>query len=72
MQQRPVLKQQDAAALGHHIQALPHVPRVESSRAALENFLAVLACGGVVEVEVQRKVRTLLAIGSFVGAVAMC
>jgi hypothetical protein len=71
MEKAPVLEHQNAAALGLHINPLFHVPRVESSSAAHKILLAVLA-HSVVEVEVQRKVRPLLAIGSFVGAVAMC
>jgi hypothetical protein len=44
---------------------------MKSRRATLESFLPVLA-RNIIKIEVQSKVRTLLAIWGFVGAVAMC
>ena len=71
MKKPSVLKHQHAAALGLYIDFLQHVPRMKSRRATLESFLPVLA-RNIIKIEVQSKVRTLLAIWSFVGAVAMC
>lgn len=65
-----MLEHKDAAALGNHIDALAHVPRIESCRTALEWFLAILAFG-VVEVQMQSEVRSFGAVWRFIGAITM-
>jgi hypothetical protein len=66
------LEHQHAAALWLYIQFLLHIQRMKSRRAALKSFPPILARSSIIKIKVQRKVRTLLAIGSFIGAVAMC
>jgi len=67
-----LLEHQHTAQFWHHINTILHIPGVESGRAALESFLAVFARGIIVEIEVQREIRTFLAIWRFVCAIAMC
>jgi hypothetical protein len=65
-----VLEHEDTAALRHYIDAIDHAHVVERGCAALQWFSAVLALG-VVEIQVECKVRAFLVIRRLVGAVAM-
>jgi hypothetical protein len=70
MEEITVLEHEDATALGDHVYAFSHVPRIKCGRAALERFLASFALR-IVEIEMQSIVRSLAMIGCFIGTIAM-
>ena len=70
VEEETVLEHEHTAIFGLHIDPVLHVVRVECGGAAFER-LSTFAVVCVTEVQVQREVRTLLAIWRLVCAVAM-
>lgn len=65
-----MLEEQYASGLRHNVDAALHAAVEECSGAALELFLSALRYR-VIEVEMQGEIRTLGAVGRFVGPIAM-
>lgn len=71
VEEEAVLKHEYATVLGHDIQTLLHAIGVKRGGTAFEWLLpSAILC--IVEVEVQCKIRTLLAIWCLICAVTMC
>lgn len=71
VEEETVLEHEHAATFGHNIEPPLHVIRVEGGGAPFERLLTLFAFG-IIQIQVQRKVRPLFAIRCFIRAVAMC